>query len=72
MDGAPLRFEFKGKSGKSWRLQVSTRRVAKVVRACQELHLAAAALDPQRRGETMTLEEIAALTRALHALSAEQ
>jgi len=37
VDGAQLRFEFKGKSGKSWRLQVSNRRVAKVVRACQEL-----------------------------------
>ncbi len=37
VDGSQLRFEFKGKSGKSWRLQVSNRRVAKVVRACQEL-----------------------------------
>jgi DNA topoisomerase-1 len=37
VEGAQLRFEFKGKSGKSWRLQVNNRRVAKVVRACQEL-----------------------------------
>jgi len=37
VEGAQLRFEFKGKSGKSWRLQLHDRRVAKVVRACQEL-----------------------------------
>jgi DNA topoisomerase-1 len=37
VDGSQLRFEFKGKSGKTWKLQVQNRRVAKVVRACQEL-----------------------------------
>jgi DNA topoisomerase I len=37
VEGAQLRFQFKGKSGKSWRLQIRDRRVAKVVRACQEL-----------------------------------
>ncbi len=37
VQGAQLRFEFKGKSGKSWKLQVHDKRVAKVVRACQEL-----------------------------------
>lgn len=37
IDGSQLRFEFKGKSGKTWRLQLQNRRVAKVVRACQEL-----------------------------------
>jgi DNA topoisomerase I len=37
VDGAELRFRFKGKSGKSWRLQLKDRRVAKIVRACQEL-----------------------------------
>ncbi|MBK0392455.1 DNA topoisomerase IB [Ramlibacter algicola] len=37
VEGAALRFEFKGKSGKTWKLQVKDRRVAKVVRACQEL-----------------------------------
>ena len=35
--GERLRFQFKGKSGKTWQLQVQDRRVAKVVRACQEL-----------------------------------
>lgn len=37
VEGAQLRFRFKGKSGQSWRLQLHDRRVAKVVRACQEL-----------------------------------
>jgi DNA topoisomerase-1 len=37
IEGTQLRFQFKGKSGKTWRLQIRDRRVAKVVRACQEL-----------------------------------
>jgi DNA topoisomerase-1 len=37
VDGSELRFNFKGKSGKVWRLGVRDRRIAKVVRACQEL-----------------------------------
>ena len=37
VEGAQLKFDFKGKSGKQWRLQVKDRRVAKIVRACQEL-----------------------------------
>jgi DNA topoisomerase I len=37
VDGSELRFQFKGKSGKTWRLQVKDRRIAKIVRACQEL-----------------------------------
>ncbi|HEY1228624.1 MAG TPA: DNA topoisomerase IB, partial [Ramlibacter sp.] len=37
VEGTQLRFDFKGKSGKTWRLQIKDRRVAKVVRACQEL-----------------------------------
>jgi DNA topoisomerase-1 len=35
--GSELRFHFKGKSGKIWRLQVRDRRIAKIVKACQEL-----------------------------------
>jgi DNA topoisomerase-1 len=34
VEGAELRFQFKGKSGKTWRLQVKDRRIAKIVRAC--------------------------------------
>jgi DNA topoisomerase I len=37
VNGTELRFEFRGKSGKLWRLAVADRRVARVVRACQEL-----------------------------------
>jgi DNA topoisomerase-1 len=37
VDGSELRFNFKGKSGKVWRVGIRDRRVAKVVRACQEL-----------------------------------
>ena len=32
-----LRFHFKGKGGKDWRVGVSDRRLARIVRACQEL-----------------------------------
>jgi DNA topoisomerase I len=37
VDGSALRFNFKGKSGKVWKLNVRDRRIAKVIRACQEL-----------------------------------
>ena len=35
--GTELRFQFKGKSGKTWRLRVKDRRVARIVKACQDL-----------------------------------
>ncbi|CAN5304965.1 DNA topoisomerase IB [soil metagenome] len=35
--GDALRFEFKGKSGKAWKLRMRDRRVARIVRSCQEL-----------------------------------
>lgn len=35
--GGELRFQFKGKSGKSWRVTVRNRRVAKIIRSCQDL-----------------------------------
>jgi DNA topoisomerase-1 len=37
VNGSELKFQFKGKSGKTWQLQVRDRRIAKIVRACQEL-----------------------------------
>jgi DNA topoisomerase-1 len=37
VDGGALRFHFKGKSGRVWRLGVQDRRVARIVQACQEL-----------------------------------
>ena len=35
--GADLRFEFKGKSNKMWKLKVHDRRVARIVKACHDL-----------------------------------
>jgi DNA topoisomerase-1 len=37
VEGGALRFQFKGKSGKTWKLQVKDRRIAKIVKACQDL-----------------------------------
>ena len=37
VDGNEVRFRFSGKSGKQWSLRVRDRRVAKIIRACQEL-----------------------------------
>ncbi len=37
VDGTALKFHFRGKSGKDWRVGVRDRRLARVVRACQEL-----------------------------------
>jgi DNA topoisomerase I len=37
VDGGKLRFQFKGKSGKTWSLQVKDRRIAKIVKACQDV-----------------------------------
>lgn len=37
VQGDALRFTFRGKGGKAWRLSMHDRRVAKVVRSCQEL-----------------------------------
>jgi DNA topoisomerase-1 len=37
IDGMQLRFQFKGKSGKKWSVTIRDRRVAKVIKACQEL-----------------------------------
>jgi DNA topoisomerase-1 len=37
VNGSSLRFLFKGKSGKLWNLSLRDRRIAKVIRACQDL-----------------------------------
>ena len=37
INGSEVRFRFTGKGGKQWSLQVKDRRIAKVVKACQEL-----------------------------------
>ena len=37
VDGPELKFRFKGKSGKTWNLSIRDRRVARIVKACQDL-----------------------------------
>jgi DNA topoisomerase-1 len=37
VEGGELRFQFRGKSGKTWKLQVKDRRIARIVKACQDL-----------------------------------
>lgn len=37
LQGSEIRFNFKGKSGKVWKLNLHDRRIARIIRACQEL-----------------------------------
>jgi DNA topoisomerase I len=37
VDGNEIRFRFTGKSGKQWSLRIRDRRIAKIIKACQEL-----------------------------------
>jgi DNA topoisomerase I len=37
VEGSEVRFRFTGKSGKQWSLKMRNRRVAKIIKACQEL-----------------------------------
>jgi len=37
IDGSEIRFSFKGKSGKEWNVSLKDRRLARVVRACQDV-----------------------------------
>jgi len=37
VEGASLRFDFRGKSGKQWRLKLADRRIARIVKSVQEL-----------------------------------
>jgi DNA topoisomerase-1 len=37
IDGADLRFAFKGKSGRQWRLRLRDRRIARIVKDCQDI-----------------------------------
>ena len=65
VNGHALRFEFKGKGGKPWRLAVDDRRVARVVRACQELpgqHLFQY-LDEEGKSQTVSSSDVNAYLR---------
>ncbi len=37
IDGSELRFEFKGKSGATWKLRMKDRRIARLVKQCQDI-----------------------------------
>lgn len=37
VEGSEVRFKFVGKSGKQWSLQVKDKRIAKIIKACQDL-----------------------------------
>ena len=37
IEGGTLRFTFRGKSGKDWKLKLSNRRVARIVKSCQDI-----------------------------------
>ncbi len=37
VEGGELKFEFKGKSGKKWNLRFRDRRIARIVKACQDI-----------------------------------
>lgn len=36
--GGTIKFDFKGKSGKTWKLKITDRRIANIIRRCEELH----------------------------------
>ncbi|MBS0408720.1 MAG: DNA topoisomerase IB [Proteobacteria bacterium] len=66
IEGGALRFHFKGKSGKEWRVGLRDRRVARIVRACQDLpgqHLFQY-LDEAGERQTVTSADVNAYLRA--------
>lgn len=67
VDGNRLRFRFKGKSGKEWDLGLNDRRVARIVRAAQDLpgqHLFQY-LDEDGRRQKVTSAEVNAYLRGI-------
>jgi DNA topoisomerase-1 len=67
IEGPSLRFQFKGKSGKTWQLQVKDRRVARIVKACQDLpgqHLFQY-LDDQGEQQSVTSADVNAYLREI-------
>jgi DNA topoisomerase-1 len=60
VDGGELRFNFKGKSGKLWRLSVRDRRIARIVRDCQDLpgQLLFQYLDEEGQARSITSSDV--------------
>lgn len=58
--GSTVRFAFRGKSGREWRVRIDDRRVAKVIRACQDLpgqHLFQY-IDPDKQRRSISSSDI--------------
>jgi DNA topoisomerase-1 len=65
--GSAVRFAFPGKSGREWRVRIDDRRVATVIRACQDLpgqHLFQY-VDDDRRRRTISSDDVNAYLRAI-------
>jgi DNA topoisomerase IB len=52
VDGNEVRFRFTGKSGKQWSLRVRDRRIAKIIKACQEPQIESRERASERRGKS--------------------
>jgi hypothetical protein len=52
VDGNEVRFRFSGKSGKQWSLRVRDRRIAKIIKACQEPQIESRERASERRGKS--------------------
>ena len=72
VDGAELRFQFKGKSGKTWRLQIKDRRIAKIVKACQDLPGQELFQYLVENGERMDVTSIDEVERVVSAIVTER
>jgi DNA topoisomerase-1 len=67
VNGAELKFHFRGKSGKTWKLNVLDRRVARIVKSCQDLpgqHLFQY-LDEEGERQTITSADVNDYLKAL-------
>jgi DNA topoisomerase I len=67
VNGAEVRFRFTGKGGKQWSLTVKNRRVAKIIRTCQELpgQELLQYVDEQSRQQDITSTDVNAYLREL-------
>jgi DNA topoisomerase I len=67
VNGNAVRFRFTGKSGKQWSLQVRDRRIAKIMRACQELpgQELLQYLDEEGNAQAITSSDVNAYLKAI-------
>jgi DNA topoisomerase-1 len=67
VNGNEVRFRFTGKSGKQWSLQLRDRRIAKIIKACQELpgQELLQYLDEEGKAQGITSSDVNAYLRAI-------